>query len=124
GWSRESRLSSSNSSFLGKEPVSLMFDSSLYFRGCKRRGNRLVVRAESDYYSVLGVSRNASKSEIKSAYRKLARQYHPDVNKDADAEIKFKEIGKAYEVLSDDEKRTIYDKYGEAGLKGAGAGPG
>lgn len=124
GWNRENPLASSSSSFLAKESICLMFDSSLYFRGSRRRGNRLVVRADSDYYSILGVSRNASKSEIKSAYRKLARQYHPDVSKEAGAELKFKEIGKAYEVLSDDEKRTIYDKYGEAGLKGAGAGPG
>ncbi|XP_042009519.1 chaperone protein dnaJ A7A, chloroplastic-like [Salvia splendens] len=91
---------------------------------CQRRGARLVVRAERDYYSVLGVSKNADKSEIKSAYRKLARNYHPDVNKEPGAEEKFKEISKAYEVLSDDEKRSIYDKYGEAGLKGAGMGMG
>ncbi|KAG0459814.1 hypothetical protein HPP92_022942 [Vanilla planifolia] len=88
------------------------------------RSARFVVRAEADYYSVLGVSKNANKSEIKSAYRKLARSYHPDVNKDPGAEQKFKEISNAYEVLSDDEKRSIYDKYGEAGLKGAGAGMG
>ncbi|KAJ8765605.1 hypothetical protein K2173_014727 [Erythroxylum novogranatense] len=84
----------------------------------RSRGARLIVRADTDYYSVLGVSKNASKSEIKSAYRKLARNYHPDVNKDAGAEQKFKEISNAYEVLSDDEKRSVYDKYGEAGLKG------
>ncbi|KAH1073342.1 hypothetical protein J1N35_025670 [Gossypium stocksii] len=89
-----------------------------------RRGERFIVRAETDYYTVLGVSRNASKSEIKSAYRKLARSYHPDVNKDPGAEQKFKEISNAYEVLSDDEKRSLYDKYGEAGLKGAGMGMG
>ncbi|KAL6643476.1 hypothetical protein ACP70R_018242 [Stipagrostis hirtigluma subsp. patula] len=89
-----------------------------------RRGSRFIVRAESDFYSILGVSRNASKSEIKSAYRKLARSYHPDVNKDPGAEQKFKDISNAYEVLSDDEKRAIYDKYGEAGLKGAGMGTG
>ncbi|KAF3786360.1 Chaperone protein, partial [Nymphaea thermarum] len=77
-----------------------------------------------DYYSILGVSKNASKSEIKSAYRKLARSYHPDVNKEAGAEQKFKEISNAYEVLSDDEKRSLYDRYGEAGLKGAGMGMG
>ncbi|KAK5843426.1 chaperone protein dnaJ A6, chloroplastic-like [Gossypium arboreum] len=88
------------------------------------RGARFIVRAETDYYTVLGVSRNASKSEIKSAYRKLARSYHPDVNKDPGAETKFKEISNAYEVLSDDEKRSLYDKYGEAGLKGAGMGMG
>ncbi|KAH7865416.1 hypothetical protein Vadar_006395 [Vaccinium darrowii] len=88
------------------------------------RGARLIVRAESDFYAVLGVSKNASKSEIKSAYRKLARSYHPDVNKEPGAEQKFKEISNAYEVLSDDEKRSIYDRYGEAGLKGAGIGTG
>ncbi|XVE83118.1 hypothetical protein DITRI_Ditri16bG0061900 [Diplodiscus trichospermus] len=88
------------------------------------RGARFIVRAESDYYAVLGVSRNASKSDIKSAYRKLARSYHPDVNKDPGAEQKFKEISNAYEVLSDDEKRSIYDRYGEAGLKGADMGMG
>ncbi|KAI4364073.1 hypothetical protein MLD38_020212 [Melastoma candidum] len=93
-------------------------------RSPHRRGTRLIVRADADYYSVLGVSRNASKSEIKSAYRKLARNYHPDVNKDPGAEQKFKEISNAHEVLSDDEKRPIYDKYGEAGLKGAGMGMG
>lgn len=90
----------------------------------RQRGYRLIVRANSDYYSLLGVSKNASKSEIKSAYRKLARSYHPDVNKEPGAEEKFKEISNAYEVLSDDEKRQIYDQYGEAGLKGAGMGMG
>ncbi|KAF9678885.1 hypothetical protein SADUNF_Sadunf07G0082700 [Salix dunnii] len=139
-----------------------------------RKGARFVVRADSDYYSVLGVSKNSSKSEIKSGgwrnlglqigvkrsnlatdlllqienlggilsrknivggcdmarstatctYRKLARSYHPDVNKEPDAEKKFKEISNAYEVLSDDEKRSLYDRYGEAGLKGAGMGMG
>nr|XP_043621522.1 chaperone protein dnaJ A7A, chloroplastic-like isoform X2 [Erigeron canadensis] len=87
-----------------------------------RRGSRLIVRAESDFYSILGVSKNASKADIKSAYRKLARSYHPDVNKEPGAEQKFKDISNAYEVLSDDEKRSIYDRYGEAGLKGAGMG--
>eukprot|EP00249_Psilotum_nudum_P016270 c25754_g1_i1 orf=538-1860(-) len=80
---------------------------------------RLCAKADSDYYDVLGVSKNSSKSDIKSAYRRLARQYHPDVNKDPLAEQKFKEISNAYEVLSDDEKRSIYDRFGEAGLKGA-----
>ncbi|XP_010531365.1 PREDICTED: chaperone protein dnaJ A6, chloroplastic [Tarenaya hassleriana] len=89
-----------------------------------RRGARFTVRADADYYSVLGVSKNATKSEIKSAYRKLARNYHPDVNKDPGAEQKFKEISNAYEVLSDDEKRSLYDRYGEAGVKGAGVGTG
>lgn len=86
------------------------------------RADRFTVRAESDFYSVLGVSRNASKSEIKSAYRKLARSYHPDVNKDPGAEQKFKDISNAYEVLSNEEQRSVYDRYGEAGLKNDGMG--
>eukprot|EP00249_Psilotum_nudum_P020076 c27550_g2_i3 orf=2143-3507(-) len=84
--------------------------------------SRMIVRADGDYYDILGVSKNASKSEIKSAYRRLARQYHPDVNKQPGAEQKFKNISNAYEVLCDDEKRPIYDRFGEAGLKGAAAG--
>jgi molecular chaperone DnaJ len=69
-----------------------------------------------DYYEVLGVQRNASKDEIKDAYRKLAMQYHPDRNKAPDAEEKFKEISEAYAVLSDDEKRQQYDVLGHAGF--------
>ena len=74
----------------------------------------------ADYYEILGVSKDASKEEIKSAFRKKARQLHPDVNKAPDAEEKFKELGKAYEILSDDEKRATYDRYGEDGLNNAG----
>lgn len=75
--------------------------------------------AEKDYYRTLGVSRNASEEEIKSAFRKLALKYHPDRNPDnKEAEAKFKEINEAYEVLSNPEKRKIYDAYGEDGLKG------
>ncbi len=74
----------------------------------------------SDYYEILGIDRNASKEEIKSAFRKKARQYHPDVNKAPDAEEKFKELGRAYETLMDDNKRATYDRYGEDGLRDAG----
>jgi molecular chaperone DnaJ len=73
-----------------------------------------------DYYEILGVSRRASKSEIRAAYRELAREHHPDVSKDADAEDKFKEINEAYQVLNDDEKRSVYDRYGHAGLDRSG----
>jgi hypothetical protein len=69
-----------------------------------------------DYYEVLGVSKAASKNEVKDAYRKLAMQYHPDRNKAADAEEKFKEISEAYAVLSDDQKRRQYDTLGHAGF--------
>ncbi|EEU8399661.1 J domain-containing protein [Campylobacter lari] len=65
-------------------------------------------------YETLGVSQNASADEIKKAYRKLARQYHPDINKEAGAEEKFKEINAAYEILSDEKKRAQYDKYGDS----------
>ncbi len=82
-----------------------------------------------DYYEVLGISRSASAQEIKRAYRRLALKYHPDKNPDnsKEAEEKFKEISEAYKVLSDPEKRQIYDQYGHAGLEaeiGAGAGAG
>lgn len=65
-----------------------------------------------DYYQILGVPRDAEKSDIKKAYRKLARRYHPDVNSEADAEEKFKEINEAYEVLKDPDKRQAYDRFG------------
>lgn len=71
--------------------------------------------AKRDYYEVLGVSKNATKEEIKKAYRKLSKKYHPDINKDPDAPEKFKEVKEAYEVLSDDTKRAQYDRYGHAG---------
>lgn len=76
-----------------------------------------------DYYEILGVPRDADKEEIKRAYRRLARKYHPDVNKEAGAEERFKEINRAYEILSEPETRSRYDKFGEAGVaSGAGAG--
>ncbi len=74
----------------------------------------------SDFYEILGIDKNATKEEIKSAFRKKARQYHPDVNKAPDAEEKFKELGRAYETLMDDNKRATYDRYGEDGLRDAG----
>lgn len=75
-----------------------------------------------DYYEVLGTSRTATKEEIKKAYRRLARQYHPDVSTEDGAAEKFKELSEAYEVLSDDNKRAAYDRFGHAGVRGAGAG--
>ena len=75
-----------------------------------------------DYYEVLGVSQGADEREIKTAFRRLARQYHPDVSQEDDAEAKFKEINEAYEVLSDDDKRARYDRFGHAGVNGSGSG--
>ena len=73
-----------------------------------------------DYYEILGVGRNASNDDIKAAFRKLARQYHPDVNKEDGAEEKFKEINEAYGVLSDEDKRARYDRFGREGLGNMG----
>ena len=78
-----------------------------------------------DYYKVLNIARSATSEEIKKAYRKLALKYHPDKNKGSkEAEEKFKEVAEAYEALSDPQKREIYDKYGEEGLKGNFGGAG
>ncbi|MBD3808698.1 MAG: DnaJ domain-containing protein, partial [Epsilonproteobacteria bacterium] len=74
-----------------------------------------------DYYEILQVSKNCDGNELKKSFRKLAMQYHPDRNPDnKEAEDKFKLINEAYQVLSDDEKRSIYDRYGKAGLEGRG----
>jgi molecular chaperone DnaJ len=75
---------------------------------------------QRDYYEVLGVPKNASNDDLKGAFRKLARQYHPDVNKEADAEERFKELNEAYAILSDADRRAAYDRFGHAGVKGAG----
>lgn len=79
--------------------------------------------SKRDYYEVLGVPRNASAEDLKGAFRKLARQYHPDVNKEADAEERFKEINEAYAVLSEPDRRAAYDRFGHDGLRGMGGMP-
>lgn len=72
-----------------------------------------------DYYKTLGIQKGATDEDIKKAYRKLALKFHPDKNKAAGAEEKFKEVAEAYEVLSDKKKRDVYDRYGSDGLKGS-----
>lgn len=80
--------------------------------------------SKRDYYEVLGVKRNASEEEIRKAYRRLARKYHPDVNKEPDAEEKFKEVKEAYEVLGDKQKKAQYDQYGHSGVNSDFTGSG
>src|SRR3954463_9448132 len=82
--------------------------------------------SKRDYYDVLGLTKSASKDEIRKAYRKLSKMYHPDLNKEADAVDKFKEVTEAYEVLSDETKKANYDQFGHAdpnqGFGGFGGG--
>lgn len=78
----------------------------------------------TEFYDRLGVSKNASADEIKKAYRKLSKKYHPDINKEPGAEEKYKEVQEAYETLSDDQKRAAYDQYGAAGANGGFGGAG
>jgi molecular chaperone DnaJ len=79
--------------------------------------------AERDYYEILGIERGAADAEVKRAFRKLARELHPDVSEAADAEERFREAAEAYEVLSDPERRATYDRYGREGLRGGGFTP-
>ena len=80
---------------------------------------------KKDLYEILGVERTADDKKLKSAYRKLAKKYHPDANPgDQEAEKKFKDVGEAYAILSDPEKRKLYDQFGYAAFDGSGAGQG
>mmetsp|Transcript_53505 Transcript_53505/g.100305 ORF Transcript_53505/g.100305 Transcript_53505/m.100305 type:complete len:467 (+) Transcript_53505:28-1428(+) len=94
-------------------------------RGLRSKTTALRARGgDQDYYEVLGVSRSASERDLKTAFRQLARKWHPDVNKEPGAQEKFQSIAKAYEVLSDPQKRQMYDQFGEQGVNGMGGGMG
>ncbi|KAB5563812.1 hypothetical protein DKX38_003866 [Salix brachista] len=119
-------LPSSSSFFTGKKFISPSILTVKYSKTKAKaytNGSGPFVYASGDYYATLGIPKSATSKEIKAAYRRLARQYHPDVNKEPGATEKFKEISAAYEVLSDDKKRALYDQYGEAGVKSTVGGP-
>src|SRR2546430_6393572 len=106
---------------------STLFPYTPLFRSNKGRAKVSMSKGNPrDFYEVLGVSRTATLEEVKSAYRKAALQWHPDRNPEnkSEAEAKFRECTEAYSVLSDPQKRQVYDTYGHAGLSGAGAGQG
>src|SRR5512138_1391949 len=81
----------------------------------------MTAERERDYYEVLGVERGAGDGDIKRAFRKLAQQWHPDVNQDPEAQARFKEVNEAYQVLGDPQRRQQYDMFGRAGVNGGGA---
>src|SRR5205823_6320533 len=87
------------------------------------RGGLEMATSDHDYYELLGIARGAGEQEVKKAFRRLARELHPDVSEEADAEVRFREISEAYEVLSNAETRQLYDRYGHAGLRSGGFTP-
>ena len=113
---------SASSAAIAWNSVGAGFSHRRYLDSSLAKGSILTTNAKRDYYEVLGVTRTVTEIELKSAYRKLALQYHPDRNpNNPDAEEKFKEVSEAYAVLADTDKRAVYDRYGHAGL-GGGSG--